>query len=165
MQLQSWLCLRPGELLSCSLESPLACATCKQLLRCRCAFMPLDTNSPCSHVAQMLQQAQPSILIWADRDTEGGAGPLSVSALPHCCMVHQITVEQGLHQAAGGTSLPGVHVSVSACTKPIANGLCELIADWQIACEGLPELPFCYVMYTSGSTGKPTGVCGTEAGG
>ncbi len=127
--------------------------------------MPLDTNSPCSLVTQLLQQAQPSILIWADRDTEGGAGPLSVSALPDCCMVHQITVEQGLHQAAGDASLPGVHASISAWTKPIANQLRELIEDWRTACEGRPELPFCYVMYTSGSTGKPTGVCGTEAGG
>ncbi len=83
--------------------------------------MPLDANSPCLHVTQILQQAQPSILIWADRDIEGGAGPLSVSALPRCCMVHQITVEQGLHQAAGGASLPGVDVSVSTCTKPIAK--------------------------------------------
>ncbi|KAL0042895.1 hypothetical protein WJX79_002928 [Trebouxia sp. C0005] len=38
-----------------------------------CAFMPLDTSSPCSHMAQILQQARPSILIWADRDTEGGS--------------------------------------------------------------------------------------------
>ena len=128
--------------------------------------MPLDANSPCLHVTQILQQAQPSILIWADRDTEGGAGPPSVSALPRCCMVHQITVEPGaLHQAAGGASLPGVDVSGSTCTKPIANQLCELVADWRKACQGQPELPFCYVMYTSGSTGKPTGVCGTEAGG
>ncbi len=126
--------------------------------------MPLDTNSPCSLVTQLLQRAQPSILMWADRDIEGGDGPLSVSALPRCCMVHQITVEQGLQQAAGGTFSPDVHASVSACTKPITNQLHELIADWRTACEGQPELPFCYVMYTSGSTGKPTGVCGTEAG-
>ena len=127
--------------------------------------MPLDTNSPWSHVAQILQQAQPSILIWADKDTEGGVEPLRVSALPRCCMVHQIRVEQGLHQAAGATSLPGVHASVSASTKPTTNQLCELIAEWRTACQGQPELPFCYVIYTSGSTGKPTGVCGTEAGG
>ena len=128
--------------------------------------MPLDTNSPCLLVTQLLRQARPSILIWADRDIEGGAGPLSVSALPDCCTARQITVESGaLHQAAGGTSLPGVDVRVSACTKPITDQLHELIAAWRTACEGQPELPFCYVMYTSGSTGKPTGVCGTEAGG
>lgn len=165
MQLQSWLSWRPGELLNCSLEIPLAYASSEKSLWCRCAFMPLDTSSPCSHMAQILQQARPSILIWADRDTEGGVGPLNVSALPRCCMVHQIALEQGLHQAAGGTSWPGVDVCVSACNKQIANQLCELIADWRTACQGQPELPFCYVLYTSGSTGKPTGVCGTEAGG
>ena len=123
----------------------------------RCAFLPLDTQTGQHQVTKVLQLAKPSLLLWADPHTEGGAGPLDPAALPDNCIPFQL---QG-----AGLCLSSFQTALQ--THSPANykeELAGLYAEWQGLVANSPGLPFCYVLYTSGSTGAPAGVCGTEAG-
>ena len=160
---------------------------------CRCAFMPVNPEANQTQTAHLLEQAEPSIILWASTCIEGGAGPLHPATIPSGCVPHQLTDMSARSQAALGIPAkflpvhnnplpkePDQHRSThpagvltpepfhpqghtSPC-KHTLHQLADLFTEWRSACAAQPPLPFCYVMYTSGSTGKPVGVCGTETG-
>ena len=127
--------------------------------------MPIDTQAGRAQNAKLLHQAQPQVLIWASRESTGGAGPIDPAGLPTGCQpVQMLYPLRSPQEPANDQAATRDAADHSATAKHVGQQLSELLVEWETLTVGKSWLPFCYVMYTSGSTGAPVGVCGTETG-
>lgn len=139
--------------------------------------MPLDPQWPQLKLRSILQQAQVSLILWADTAVLGRLALFNISRHADTApgSWEGVAAEgMGLHFNAGSGPVPEGRCKTlqmpNSLLRPSAepvmgsDGMLARLLAQQSRAQGRPRSGVAYIMLTSGSTGKPHAVCGTLEG-